>query len=69
MGRMKKTTTKYCLDCKFAFYGGSVVCCDYFEKTGNRRNCPVGYCDKYEKYDGTRRRNVIPWSEKEPLET
>lgn len=31
--------------------------CNYILMTGKRRNCPVGYCDKYEKRTKGRKNN------------
>lgn len=71
MGLMKKTSKEYCMDCKYHFGGEtsgskSRVCCVYILKTGERRNCPVGFCDKFEKCEG-KEQKVIPW-ESEILE-
>ena len=68
---MVKTTTEYCMKCKYHFGGdhkqsSSRVCCDYILKTGKRRGCPVGKCDKFVKSDG-KEKNKIPW-EREILE-
>ena len=65
MERMKKTSTEYCIECKYHFGGdqkqsGSRVCCEYILKTGKRRGCPVGLCDKFKKKDG-KEKNIIPW--------
>lgn len=50
MGKMRKTSKELCEKCKY-HYGGdnALICCDYFIRTGNRRNCVVGKCDKFEK--------------------
>ena len=75
MGRMTKTTKEYCISCKYHYGGGNgpsgigshtMVFCDYFLKTGKRRGCPVGKCDKWEQYE--KGEKVIPWDE-ELLET
>ena len=50
MGCMKNTSHKYCVKCEF-YYGGKNAfhCCDYLLRTGKRRNCPVGKCNKFLK--------------------
>ena len=52
--KMQKTTQRLCKRCKYG--SGSVaqykVYCNYLVDTGNRRGCPVGYCDKYETTTG-----------------
>jgi len=53
MGRMRKTSHAYCVTCKYHFGGDSrchqsQIGCEYILKTGKRRNCPIGKCDKYE---------------------
>lgn len=47
--KLIKTTQDICKKCKY-HYGGdnALIICDYLEKTGNRRNCPVGVCNKFE---------------------
>lgn len=50
MSEMIKTSDKLCKTCKYSMSIKSIyVACDYLYKTGNLRNCPIGYCDKYEK--------------------
>ena len=62
MGRMIKTNQKICKSCKY-HYGGdnAITICDYLLKTGKRRNCPVGVCDKYEPIVGGKEK--IPWDD------
>jgi hypothetical protein len=62
---MVKTSKEYCKKCEY-YSGGSDEtsggCCFYIIKTGKRRGCEIGYCDKFEK----KKKNVkkeIPWSE------
>ena len=53
MARMVKTSNELCAKCKY-HYGGNnsgVLICDYLAKTGKRRNCDIGKCDKFEKGD------------------
>ncbi len=51
MGSMIKTTHEICMKCKYHYGGNSngTPICDYLAKTGNRRNCDVGKCDKFEE--------------------
>ena len=48
--KMHKTSEKYCKECK---YHGSIhsgyMTCDRYLITKKRRECPIGYCDKFEK--------------------
>lgn len=46
---MQKTTPELCRKCVHSLTHGSLteVICNYYEDTGNRRGCPVGYCDKF----------------------
>lgn len=47
---MKTTTEKLCRSCKYSVnFGAGTTLCDYMKKTGKRRECSVGECDKYEK--------------------
>ena len=62
--KMVKTTKSYCQKCEYCFGGQSdtaLISCDYLLKTGKRRNCPVGKCDKFEPRIDTKKE--IPWSE------
>ena len=65
MGRrpMVNTTTEYCKQCEW-HYGGdnAITTCDYLLKTGKRRKCPVGKCDKFKQKTEERSKD-IPWSE------
>lgn len=48
---MEKTSMDYCRKCKYSSASSSnssYLSCDYYFMTGNRRNCKVGECDKYE---------------------
>lgn len=49
--KMRKADQKLCRSCKYGtvLSSGTRVVCDYYGKTGQRRECPVGSCDKYEK--------------------
>lgn len=44
----KRTSKKYCKSCRFSAPTASNVVCDYLCITKQRRNCPVGWCDKKE---------------------
>lgn len=49
MSEMKKTTIAYCKGCVYNMtISSTVIACDYMHMTGQRRGCPVGYCDKKE---------------------
>ena len=65
MGRMKPTSTEYCIKCKYHLGGdersaGSRVSCQYILMTGKRRGCPVGMCNKFKKKTG-KEKPEIPW--------
>ena len=50
MGEMTKTSVKYCRKCKYSYnHSQTEIKCGYYSKTGLRRGCPVGMCDKFEK--------------------
>ncbi len=50
MGEMTKTSVKYCRKCKYSYNQSQTeIMCGYYSKTGLRRGCPVGMCDKFEK--------------------
>jgi len=67
MGRQKmvETSKEYCKNCEYYSRGSndaSSGCCFYIVKTGKRRGCEIGYCNKFKK----KKENVkkeIPWSE------
>lgn len=66
MSELIKTNKKICHSCR---YGGGHLdyrneLCSYLEKTGNRRSCPVGVCDKYEPIEGKRRISPITFKER-----
>ena len=51
MGEMHKTSPAYCGKCKYSYGGGyfNTICDRYLVLgIGNRRGCPVGWCDKFE---------------------
>lgn len=51
--KMRKTSQKLCRSCKYHCGGhGHAVYCEYILRTGKRRDCEIGECNKYEK--GTR---------------
>lgn len=54
MSEMIEATFKVCKKCKWhgSLNGVQQVNCDYFLTTGKHRECPVGYCDKYEPGKG-----------------
>lgn len=46
---MDKTSSRYCQKCKYRVSDrsyGSI--CQYIVMTHKRRDCPVGWCDKFE---------------------
>lgn len=50
---MIKTSNKICKSCKYSctmasYDNGKGMMCNYLAKTGKRRNCEIGECDKYE---------------------
>lgn len=50
MSEMQKTSFKLCKSCRFAMrLNERSFACGYLEKAHARRNCPVGWCDKYER--------------------
>lgn len=53
MCEMKKTSGAYCKKCRYSSHTGwGMYMCMYFDETGQRRNCEIGYCDKFERYKG-----------------
>lgn len=54
--KMHETSVKLCKTC---VYGVTFVegynACDYMGKTGQRRGCPLGLCNKYKKRGGRRK--------------
>lgn len=48
--QMVRTSRSFCRQCRFGMdYGGrTAVYCNYLEMTGKLRDCPVGWCDKYQ---------------------
>ena len=47
---MEKTKIEKCRKCKYASGGNEKeFICYYLVRTGQRRGCPVGYCDKFVK--------------------
>ena len=66
MGRRKmvETSSKYCKQCEYSWGhqdSHGFVYCDYLCRTGKRRNCPVGKCDKFKQRETNRK--GIPWSD------
>lgn len=49
--KMVRTSKSFCRQCDFVIdMGGKTrVDCNYYFMTGNRRNCDVSWCDKYQK--------------------
>ena len=46
---MIKTTIHVCKKCRFSEWSNSAnVTCGYFSTMNKRRNCAVGWCDKYQ---------------------
>lgn len=59
MAGMIKTSTEICTKCKYGTLVSTaqgVPVCNYFTDTGNRRGCPIGYCDKF--VEGKRRNQL-----------
>ena len=56
--KMKKTSRRRCLSCKYSSTSGELTC-NYYLDTKQRRGCPVGYCDKYEKGHSIRKFNGV----------
>ena len=55
---MEKTTKAMCRKCTHCWSqaaGEYSVMCHYVLDTGKRRNCPIGYCDKFEPKKRKRR--------------
>lgn len=49
MAEMQKTNKELCRGCIYSIIiSGSRYACDYMDKAKQRRNCPVGWCNKYE---------------------
>ena len=48
--KMVRTSKSFCRQCRFGIdMGGQTrVDCNYYLDTGQRRNCEVGWCDKYQ---------------------
>lgn len=50
MEEMVRTSPRYCNKCKYSYkHNQTEIMCGYYSKTGLRRRCPVGMCDKFEK--------------------
>lgn len=46
---MQRTSQQLCRSCRFSMpISGIAYACDYLCMTKTRRNCPIGWCDKYE---------------------
>lgn len=61
MNKMVKTSRSKCLECHYRcteIGKSGLIVCDYFVKTGNRRNCPIGYCDKFKPLDPEERKQT-----------
>lgn len=48
--KMVRTSNSFCRQCAYGIdMGGKTrVDCNYYLDTGKRRNCDVGWCDKYQ---------------------
>ena len=49
---MIRATPSICKSCKYHTYigaGYNKSACYYIVRTHQRRNCPIGYCDKYKR--------------------
>ena len=52
MSNMVKTTKAMCRKCKHSTNVSTTIAepvCNYILDTKQRRDCPLGYCDKYEE--------------------
>ena len=61
MAEMIKTTHVVCRKCKYSTFehiSANMPICNYLIDTGKRRNCPLGYCDKYEERKKSRNKTV-----------
>ena len=45
--KMVRTSNSYCRQCAYGIDMGGKTRVDYLD-TGQRRNCDVGWCDKYQ---------------------
>lgn len=60
---MEKTSMDYCRKCKYSSTSSSnssYLSCDYYFMTGNRRNCKVGECDKFEERENGTVKRINP---------
>lgn len=54
---IRKTTAQVCKTCVYSkVFSGGMRMCDYLGMTRKRRDCPVGYCDKYKTKSQMRRK-------------
>lgn len=57
-----KTSLELCKTCRYVWKcrdGSSKdIACNYFLDTGKRRECPVGYCDKYDKITKSEKKSI-----------
>lgn len=62
MGEMKKTSPEYCKKCIYSYSTTSIgtTVCNYLNDTDKLRNCPVGWCDKFEGRKGNKRVRRFP---------
>ena len=68
MGRKISANKTKCLQCKYHAGGDAAyISCDYYLRTGKRRNCDIGVCDKFEtgksKMRFERMEDVNEWEE------
>ena len=49
LNKMVKTSPSYCRSCTYGIMNSTqkYPICDYYCRTHERRNCPVGWCDKH----------------------
>lgn len=52
---MSNTNCKKKRSCTYGGKMGAVDICDYYEKTGTRRPCPVQDCTEYKRRSGRRK--------------
>lgn len=55
-GKMVKTSTELCLKCEYhSLIGGKYCVCYYIVMTGKIRDCEVGMCNKFKKFEHKRK--------------
>ena len=61
MAEMKKTSNNLCKGCIYSSTNSatSTVICNYILITGRRRGCKLGECDKYEKGNRKKSKQIL----------